>query len=79
MAAAGGELAGLSWGSAFTSVMVILGRETEGQDGQVVVQVTSVELADTVDHLVEQLFPGLAGPAQGVPDQVHQAFAAEPL
>ena len=55
------------------------GRETEGQDGQVVVQVSSVELADTIDHLVEQLLPELAGAAQGVPDQVHQAFAAEPL
>src|SRR5271165_1548515 len=86
LAAAGSEpaglswgLAGLSWGAAFTSVMVIRGRETEGQDSQVVVQISSVELADTVDHLVEQLLPGPVLGAEGLPDQVHQAFAAEPL
>ena len=73
------RLAGLCWGAAFTSVMVIRGRETEGQDGQVVVQISSVELADTVDHLVEQLLPGPVQGAEGLPDQVHQAFAAEPL
>ena len=43
------------------------GRETEGQDGQVVVQVTSVELADTIDHLVEQLLPGLVRARPGRP------------
>ena len=74
-----GGLAGLSWGATFTSVMVIRGRETEGQDGQVVVQISSVELADTIDHLVEQLLPGPVQGAEGLPDQVHQAFAAEPL
>jgi hypothetical protein len=78
-APAGGELAALSSGAAFTSVMVIRGRETEGQDGQVVVQISSVELADTVDHLVEQLLPGPVRGAERLPDQVHQAFAAEPL
>jgi hypothetical protein len=73
----GGEVAGLSLMSAFRSVIVRL--ETEGQDGQVVVQVTSVELADAIDHLVEQLVPGLIRAAEGVLDQLHQAFAAEPL
>ena len=79
LAAADGELAGLSCGPTFTSVMVIRGRETQGQDGQVVVQVSSVELADTIDHLVKQLLTGPVQGTEGLPDQVHQAFAAEPL
>src|SRR5580693_296460 len=60
----------------------------EREDGQVIIEVSAVQRADVLDHPVQQhVVGGRAGGArlavafapQRRPDQVHQAFAAEPL